>query len=207
MLQILLFQINRTKLSKKDALDLSTRIIKLMHKVKLQSYSSQSAIDSLRMGKLALSQYKEEMSKKSKEQIKKIGVDTMFLDNLISNIESFKNNFLGNVVLLSKQLNKVDGQNYNISGRVKNAGNVTVKAVRIVLTVREDNGRLVATDSVYADSTTLEPNQETSFDNLLMKDHPDTIEYYELSLYWEAPDETQQYVNTSVIGDEYGNDI
>jgi hypothetical protein len=80
---------------------------------------------------------------------------------------------------------------------VKNIGSDTVVFVKIGLTVYDKNGDVVGIDSTYAEATTLEPNQKSSFDIISTKDNFDGMQSYELSLQWRDSSGEDQYVNNA----------
>ena len=103
------------------------------------------------------------------------------------------------LVLLSHRMKKGSGDYNDIIGQVKNIGSDTVEFVKIGLTVYDKNEDVVGTDSTYAESTTLEPNQKSSFDIFSSKDNFDGMASYELSLKWRDSDGTDQYVDNAQI--------
>lgn len=103
------------------------------------------------------------------------------------------------VVLLSHRLKKGSGDYNDIIGQVKNIGSDTVEFIKIGLTVYDKNGDVVGTDSTYADATTLESSQKSSFDIISTKDNFDGMESYELSLHWRDSDGTDQYVENASV--------
>lgn len=103
------------------------------------------------------------------------------------------------VVLLSHRLKEGDGDYNDVIGQVKNIGSDTVEFVKLGLTVYDKNGDVVGTDSIYADASTLDPNQKSSFDIFSNKDNFDGMETYELSLQWRGSDGTDEYVDNAQI--------
>ncbi len=101
------------------------------------------------------------------------------------------------LVLLSQRLKKGNGDNH-IVGQVKNMGLGTVKFVKMGLTVYDKNGDVIGTDSTYAETTTLEPSQKSSFDIFSNKDI-DSMDSYELSLQWQGSDGRDQNVENASI--------
>ena len=103
------------------------------------------------------------------------------------------------LVLLSHKLKKGDGNYNDIIGQVKNIGSDIVEHVKIGLTVYNKNGDVVGTDYAYADASTLEPNQKSSFDIFSSKDNFDEMDSYELSLSWQSSDGTDEYVDNAQV--------
>lgn len=103
------------------------------------------------------------------------------------------------VVLLSHRMKKGSGDYNDIIGQVKNIGTETVEFVKIGLTVYDKNGDVVGTDSTYAEATTLEPNQKSSFDIFSTTDNFDGMASYELSLHWRDSDGVDQYVDNAQV--------
>ncbi len=99
------------------------------------------------------------------------------------------------VVLLGQKLVMGNDDYNDIIGQVRNIGTDSVELVRIGLTVYDKNGDVVGTGSSYAEATTLEPNQKSSFDIHSNKDNFDDMESYVLSLQWKTSDGTKQYVD------------
>lgn len=105
------------------------------------------------------------------------------------------------VVLLSQRLVWGNDDYNDIVGQVRNIGSDSVELVRIGLTVYDKNGDIVGTGSSYAEATTLEPNQKSSFDIHSNKDNFDDMESYVLSLQWKTSDGTKQYVENVQVYD------
>jgi hypothetical protein len=103
------------------------------------------------------------------------------------------------VVLLSHRMKKGSGDYNDIIGQVKNIGSDTVEFVKIGLTVYDNNGDVVGTDSTYADSATLKPNQKSSFDIISTKDNFSGMKNYELSLQWRDSNGEDQYIDNAQI--------
>ena len=60
-------------------------------------------------------------------------------------------------------------------------------------------------DSSYAEATTLEPSQKSSFDIFSSKDNFDGMASYELSLKWRNSEGTDQYVDNAQGGKRHNN--
>ena len=114
-------------------------------------------------------------------------------------VPNVKNAPAADVVLLSQKPKKGDGDYNDIIGQVKNIGSDTVEYVKIGIIVYDKNGDTIGTDSTYAEATTLEPNQKSSFDILSSKDNFDGMASYELSLYWRDAEGTDQYIDNAQI--------
>ncbi len=114
-------------------------------------------------------------------------------------IPTVKNIPTDDVVLLSQRLKKGSGNYNNIVGQVKNIGSTTVDFVKIGLTVYDRNGDVVGTDSIYADATTLKPNQKSSFDIISSKDNFNGMKNYELSLQWRDFIGNDEYVENAQV--------
>ena len=99
------------------------------------------------------------------------------------------------VVLLSQRLVWGNDDYNDIVGQVTNIGSDSVELVRIGLTVYDKNGDVVGTDSSFAEATTLEPNQKSSFDIHSNKDNFDYMESYLLSLQWKTSDGSKRYID------------
>lgn len=103
------------------------------------------------------------------------------------------------LVLLSHKLKKGDGNYNDIIGQVKNIGSDTLEFVKIGVNIYDKNGDIVGTDSNYAESTTLEPDQKSSFDIFSSKDNFEGMESYELSLSWQKSDGNNEYVDNAQV--------
>jgi hypothetical protein len=99
------------------------------------------------------------------------------------------------LVLVSHKLKKGDGNYNDIIGEVKNMGSGTLEFIKIGVSVYDMNGALVGTDSTYAESSTLEPNQKSAFDIFSSKDNFEGMDSYELSLSWRTSDGIDKYVD------------
>ena len=106
------------------------------------------------------------------------------------------------LVLLSQKLKKGEGDFNNVIGQVKNIGSDTLEFIKIGLTVYDKNGDIVGTDSTYAESSTLGPNQKSSFDIFSSKANFEGMESYELSLSWQTSDGIDEYVDNAQIYNE-----
>ena len=127
--------------------------------------------------------------------------NTMFVPEAVtsSSEEATTSNTSEDLVLLSHKLKKGEGDYNDIIGQVKNIGSDTLEFVKIGISVYDKNGDIVGTDSTYAESSTLEPNQKSSFDILSPKDNFDGMDSYELSLSWQTPDGSDKYVDNAPI--------
>ena len=99
--------------------------------------------------------------------------------------------------MLSHNLKEGTGSYNDVIGQVKNIGTDPVEFVKIGLTVHDKNGDIVGTDSTYADPSTLEPDQKSSFSIFSSKDNFDGMASYELSLQWRDSDGVDQYVDNA----------
>ncbi len=110
-----------------------------------------------------------------------------------------KNTPTDDVILTSQKLKKGSGDYNDIVGQVKNIGRDDVDFVKIGLTVYDENGDVIGTDSVYADATTLKPNQKSSFDIFSSKDNFKGMKNYELSLQWKDILGNDEYVENAQV--------
>ena len=121
--------------------------------------------------------------------------------------------------MLSHKLKKGAGNYNHVIAQVKNIGNDTIEFVKIGISVYDKNGDIVGTDSTYAESPTLEPNQKSSVDIISSKDNFEGMDSCELTLSWQTPDGIDEYIDNAQIyesgqngsdeqnGSEVGNDI
>ena len=103
------------------------------------------------------------------------------------------------IVLLSQKLKKGDFGYNDIVGQVKNIGNGTATYVQIGLSTYDKDGGVVGTDSAYTTADKLNPHQKSTFDIMSSKDNFKKMSYYELSLQWRDPDDTDQYVENAQL--------
>jgi len=120
-------------------------------------------------------------------------------DTTTENSSSASDNQSANIVLLSHKLKKGEGNYNNVIGQVKNVGNDTLEYVKIGVNVYDKNGDLIGTDSAYAESSTLEPNQKSSFDITSSNDNFEGMDSYELFLSWQNSDGIDRYVDDAQI--------
>ena len=99
------------------------------------------------------------------------------------------------IVLLSQKLKKGDYGYNDIVGQVKNIGNGTATYVQIGLSTYDKDGGVVGTDSTYTTADKLKPNQKSTFDIMSSKDNFKKMSYYELTLQWRDPDDTDANSN------------
>ena len=103
------------------------------------------------------------------------------------------------IVLLSQKLKKGYYGYNDIVGQVKNIGNGHATYVQIGLSTYDKDGGVVGTDSTYTTADKLKPNQKSTFDIMSSKDNFKKMSYYELSLQWRNPDDTDQYVENAQL--------
>jgi hypothetical protein len=101
------------------------------------------------------------------------------------------------VVLLSQKLKKGGGDFDRIVSEVKNVGDDEVEFLKVGLTTYDNNGDVLGTDSTYATSNKLKPNQKSSFDLLSSKDNFEEMKSYQLSLQWQDVTGEDQYVENA----------
>jgi len=110
-----------------------------------------------------------------------------------------KNTPTDDVILLSQKLKKGSGGYNDIVGQVKNIGSTDVDFVKIGLTVYDSNGDVIGTDSTYAESKALKPNQKSTFDIISSKDNFNGMKNYELSLQWQDFAGNDEYIESAQI--------
>lgn len=126
--------------------------------------------------------------------------NTMFVPEMsAATLDEAENSSPQDLVLLSHKLKKGSGNYNDVIGVVKNLGSETVEFVKIGINVYDKSGNLIGTDSTYAESTTLEPNQKSSFDIFTPKDNFNGMDSYELSLSWQTLDGADKYVDNAQI--------
>ena len=101
-------------------------------------------------------------------------------------------------IILIEQKYKSDRFIDKIIGKVKNIGNGTAEYVKITFNLYDKNGELVGTEHTYSDPRTLKPGQKAPFDNLIDEKTGDKVKAFEVSLSWDNPDGTEEYIENVV---------
>ena len=117
----------------------------------------------------------------------------------LSSPETDEDSSSAEIVLLSQKLKKSSFGYRHLVGQVKNIGTDTAQFVKIVINTYDKNGDLIGTDFTFATSTTLKSNQKSSFDLASDTQNFKGSEYYEISLQWNNPDFTEEYVENAQI--------
>lgn len=103
------------------------------------------------------------------------------------------------LVLTSQKLKKASYGYRDLVGQVKNIGNSTAEFVKITLNTYDKNGDLIGTDMTYANPNTLKAGQKSSFTISSSTDNFKGMKYYELSLQWDNPDGSEEYIENAQI--------
>jgi hypothetical protein len=106
-------------------------------------------------------------------------------------------------IVLIEQKYKSDRFNDNIIGQVLNIGNGSAEFVQISFNLFSKKGDLIGTDFTYAEQDILKPGQKSSFNMFIDEEIGDKMKAFEVSLTWNNPDGTEEYVeNVDVVEEE-----
>jgi hypothetical protein len=106
-------------------------------------------------------------------------------------------------IVLIEQKYKSDKFNDNIIGQVLNIGNGSAEFVQIGFNFFNKKGDLIGTDFTYAEQDILNPGQKSSFNMFIDEEIGDKMKAFEVSLTWNNPDGTEEYVeNVDVVEEE-----
>ena len=106
-------------------------------------------------------------------------------------------------IVLIEQKYESDRFNDNIFGQVLNIGNGTAEFVQISFNLFNKKGDLIGTDFTYAEQDILNPGQKSSFNMFIDEEIGDKMKAFEVSLTWNNPDGTEEYVeNVDVVEEE-----
>ena len=106
-------------------------------------------------------------------------------------------------IILIEQKYKSDRFTDKIIGKVKNIGNGTAEYVKLTFNLYNKRGELIETEFTYSDPHTLKPGQKAPFDNFIDEKTGDKVKAFEVSLSWDNPDGTEEYIeNVDKVEDE-----
>ena len=106
-------------------------------------------------------------------------------------------------IVLIEQKYKSDRFNDNIIGQVLNIGNGSAEFVKISFNLFNKKGDLIGTDYTYSEQEILKPGQKSSFNMFIDEEIGDKMKAFEVSLTWNNPDGTEEYVeNVDVVEEE-----
>jgi hypothetical protein len=110
----------------------------------------------------------------------------------------------GNVakIILTSQKYKSDRFSDEIVGQVKNVGNGTAEWVKIFFTLYNKKGEIIGSEHTYADQKTLKPGQKSAFNVHVDEKTGDKVKAFEVSLSWDNPDGTEEYIENIDVEDE-----
>jgi hypothetical protein len=108
-------------------------------------------------------------------------------------------------IVLIEQKYKSDKFNDNIFGQILNIGNGTAEFVQISFNLFNKKGDLIGTDFTYAEQDILNPGQKSSFNMFIDEEVGDKMKAFEVSLTWNNPDGTEEYVENVDIVEEENN--
>jgi hypothetical protein len=110
-------------------------------------------------------------------------------------------------IILTSQKYKSDRFSDEIFGKVKNIGNGTADWVKISFTLFNKKGEIIGTDFTYADQKTLQPGQKSTFKELIDEKTGDKVKAFEVSLSWDNPDGTEEYIENVDVEQEDENNF
>jgi hypothetical protein len=110
-------------------------------------------------------------------------------------------------IILIEQKYKSDRFSDEIFGKVKNIGNGTADWVKISFTFFNKKGEIIGTDYTYADQKTLQQGQKSTFKELIDEKTGDKVKAFEVSLTWNNPDDTEEYVENVDVEQEDENNF
>ena len=106
-------------------------------------------------------------------------------------------------IILIEQKYKSDRFTDNIIGKVKNIGNGTAEFIQLTFNLYNKQGRLIGTEFTYSDPDTLNPGQKAPFNIFIDEKTGDKVKAFEVSLTWNNPDGTEEYIeNVDVVEEE-----
>jgi hypothetical protein len=108
-------------------------------------------------------------------------------------------------IILIEQKYKSDRFTDNIIGKVKNVGNGTAEFVQLTFNLYNKKGELIGTEYTYADPDTLKPRQKAPFNMFIDEKTGDKVKAFEVSLTWNNPDGTEDYIENVDVEQEDEN--
>ena len=105
-------------------------------------------------------------------------------------------------IILTSQKYKSDRFSDEIVGQVKNVGNGTAEWVKIFFTLFNKKGEIIGSERTYADQKTLKPGQKSTFNARVDEKTGDKVKAFEVSLSWDNPDGTEEYIENINVEDE-----
>ena|SRR5215208_1961475 len=105
-------------------------------------------------------------------------------------------------IILTSQKYKSDRFSDEIVGQVKNVGNGTAEWVKIFFTLFNKKGEIIGSERTYADQKTLKPGQKSTFNARVDEKTGDKVKAFEVSLSWDNPDGTEEYIENIDVEDE-----
>ena len=108
-------------------------------------------------------------------------------------------------IILIEQKYKSDRFTDNIIGKVKNIGNGTAEFIQLSFNLYNKQGRLIGTEFTYSDPDTLKPGQKAPFNMFIDEKTGDKVKAFEVSLTWNNPDGTEEYIENVDVEQEEDN--
>jgi hypothetical protein len=104
------------------------------------------------------------------------------------------------IILTShKYIEKEKSRYDNLIGQVKNIGNGSAESIKVIFTYYNGNGDVVGTGNTNIHLDKLAPGQKAPFSESRNKQTSPGMEYYEVSLSWDNPDGTEEYLENVEI--------
>ena len=108
-------------------------------------------------------------------------------------------------IILIEQKYKSDRFTDNIIGKVKNIGNGTAEFVQLTFNLYNKKGELLGTEFTYSDPDLLKPGQKAPFNMFIDEKTGDKVKAFEVSLTWNNPDGTEEYIENVDVEQENEN--
>ena len=109
-------------------------------------------------------------------------------------------------IILIEQKYKSDRFTDNIIGKVKNIGNGTAEFIQLTFNLYNKQGSLIGTEYTFSDPDTLKPGQKAPFNMFIDEKTGDKVKAFEVSLTWNNPDGTEEYIeNVDVEQEDVNN--
>ncbi len=108
-------------------------------------------------------------------------------------------------IILNKIKYRSDKFSDNIAGQIMNVGNGTVENLQVIFTYYNKKGELIGSDFTYTNPDTLKPGQKAPFNKLIDEKTGDDVKAFEVSLTWNNPDGTEEYIENVDVEQENEN--
>ncbi|HSF49566.1 MAG TPA: FxLYD domain-containing protein [Nitrososphaeraceae archaeon] len=105
-------------------------------------------------------------------------------------------------IILTKIKYRSDRFSDDITGQVMNVGNGTAESIRVIFTYYDKRGNVIGSDYTHTNQDLLKPGQKSPFSQMVDEETGDDMEAYEVSLSWENPNGSEEYVENVQVEDE-----